>query len=156
MFGFGGKQNAVVERKILIAALDREVDLQRASVEVRAAGLMTRASILVAAASILTGVQSLDQMSAWFLWSTIASAAAAILGVLVLLPRLGAEVDIDSAESDYWNELDTVALHGFMKDKLRVLKEDEHALIWRRWVLLVGFACLAISLLLAALHLLFL
>jgi len=143
-----------VERnRIFIAALSTEVDQQRASHLARNSSLTTRASILVASASILTGLQIRDDLSSWFYITVFMSAAAAALGVIVLLPRMGDEVSIASTETEYWGQPETVAIRNFMHHKLSILKKDEKSLRWRRLVLLLGFTLLALAILTAALNL---
>lgn len=115
---------------------------------------MNRASVLVASAGILTGLQTSGSWSLLFAISVSFSAIAAVLGVLVLVPRLGGEVNIDQAEKDYWNNLDAEAIRNLTKYKLDILRVDESALKKRRTLLLLGFGALAASICFGSVHIL--
>lgn len=142
------------DRKVLVLALDSEVDRQRASVSHRATSITNRASILIGSAGIFTAFQAPESGSIWFMASIVVSGAAAIIGVLALLPRLGGELDIRQMEWDYWNNRDTEAIRNLTAAKLSILRVDEEALKRKRSLLLVGFAALGLSICFGAVHVL--
>ena len=114
--------------------------------------MLSRASILIAAASLSTALQ-VGQQGPWFLAAVWLSVTSALLGALVLLPRMGDQLNIKKNEDDLWG-LDPVAFsRDLMHQKWDLIREDEKALRWRRYVLLGGYAALALSLAAAAIHL---
>lgn len=137
---------------MLLAALHQETDLQRADVSSRTGMMSTRASILIAAASLSTALQ-VGQQGPWFLAAVWLSAASAISGAVVLLPRLGDQFAIEENEKHLWDQDPLELNRDLMHQKLHVLREDEKALFWRRYVLLAGYTALALSLGAAAIHL---
>jgi hypothetical protein len=138
--------------KALIAALHQETDAQRADVASRAGMMSTRASILIAAASLSTALQ-VGQQGPWFVAAVWLSVTSAILGALVLLPRLGDQLNIKQNEDDLWGQDPAEFSRDLMHQKLTLLRGDEKALYWRRYVLLAGYTALALSLAAAAIHL---
>lgn len=137
------KSDSVSDRRVLIIALDAEVDRQRDSAGQRANAISNRASTLVASAGIIASLQASEIWNIWFILGIFCSAAAGVLGVLVLVPRLGGELDVAQAERDNWNDRDTEAIRNLTNAKLSVLRSDEKALKKRRKLLLWGFALLA-------------
>lgn len=138
--------------KELLAALHQETDHQRADVSSRAGMMSTRASILIAAASLSTALQS-GQQGPWFLAAVWLSVVSAILGAVVLLPRLGSQLGVEQNEKNLWDQNPTEFIRDLMHQKLRILRRDEKAMLWRRYVLLAGYTALALSLAAAATHL---
>lgn len=149
-----GGDEQIEERKVLIRALSEEVDRQRASLSGRVGALMSRAAILVGSAGIFTALQSSDAWSLWFATSVASSGLAAILGVLVLFPRSGPELDIERAEKEFWNRSDTEAIRDLSASKLAFLRVDENALKRKGRLLRVGFVALGLSICLGAMHVL--
>lgn len=145
-------EDQIGDRRVLVDALHEEVDRQRSSVAQRSGAMANRASALVASAGIITGLQSTSTLSLPFFLSILSAATAVILGVLVLLPRLGGELGIEQAETDYWNDRDTEAIRNLTKAKLDVLRADERALKRSRKLLLAGFISLAASICASAIH----
>jgi hypothetical protein len=141
----------VASHRYLVEAIDREVDLRRGFVASRTLGLTTKASILVASASLITALQASKIHSPWLDVAMALSAVAAILGVIVLLPRVGREVPIMDTETNLWDQTDVKALRGLTLAKVEILDHDEHALFWRAVVLAVGFGALGLSLVVAVL-----
>jgi hypothetical protein len=74
------------------------------------------------------------------------SAVAAILGVLVLVPRVGREMSILETEKNLWDQSDVEAIRGLTLAKTEILEQDERALFWRGRVVAAGFAALGLSL----------
>lgn len=138
--------------KELLTALHRETDYQRADVAARTGKISTKASILIASASISSALQY-DAQGFWFLAAVWLSVVAAVLGALVLLPRVGSHLAVEAYEQELWGEEPSEVHRDLMYQKLRILRQDEKALLWRRKILLVGYAALAVSLLSAAIHL---
>lgn len=136
--------------RVLVEALASEVDLRRTFVADRHAGMTTKASILVASASLMTALQSAGVHSGLIGWAIALSAAAAVFGVAALVPRVGREPSLDSMEANFWNDGDVAAIRGMTVDKKLALKRDEQALFWRAGFVLLGFASLAASLVIAA------
>lgn len=151
-FPWSGPEDPVGDRQTLILALDAEVDRQRTSVGHRSRAISNRASTLVASAGIITSLQSSSSFSIWFMLSICCGLIAAVVGVLVLIPRLGGELDIGQAENDFWNDRDTEAIRNLAQAKLAVLRTDEQALKSRRKLLLWGFILLALSICSSAVH----
>ncbi len=118
--------------------------------------MSTRASILVGAASIVTGLQlpEASASSAWFLLAIAAAVLAVVLGVIVLLPGRGKEVQVLEAETEFWNSTDSRAIWTLSHWKLDALKAQEKRLKNRAVVLVVGFAALGASLSLSFVYLL--
>ncbi|NOJ58977.1 hypothetical protein [Arthrobacter sp. 260] len=138
--------------KELLSALHQETDLQREDVSLRTGMMSTRASILVAAASLSTALQS-GQQGLFFVAAIWLSVLAAILGAVVLLPRLGDQLSIQGNETDLWDSDEVELNRDLMHQKLSILRQDEKSLLWRRQVLLSGYTVLALSLAAAAIHL---
>jgi hypothetical protein len=151
LVGSAREGREVSRRRTLVEALDREVDLRRTFVAARSEALTTKASILVASASLVTALQDLDVRSTWIGVAIAASALAAVLGIVVLLPRVGEEVNIADTEENLWNEREVEAIRGLMIAKRAILEKDQKALWWRAAVIAAGFAALALSLVIAAL-----
>jgi len=149
-----GDRKAVARRRVLIEALDREVDLRRTFVAAKAESMTTKASILVASASLVTALQSIGGHSPWVGVAIALAAVAAVLGIVVLLPRIGAELDLAATEENLWHETDMEAVRGLTLAKKGLLEKDERALWWRAILIAVGFTALALSLIAAALILL--
>lgn len=149
-----GKQNCreLRRNKELLATLHKETDYQRADFSLRAGAMATRGSILIAAASISSALQY-GQQGFWFLAAVWLSVISAALGAVVLLPRLGSHLGIEENEGDLWGQNPTQAKRDLMYQKLRILRQDEKALLWRRRVLLAGYSALALSLAVTAIHL---
>lgn len=103
--------------------------------------MSTRASILVAAAGLTSGVQLSTQSA----WPAVLTAFAALVGVMLLLMRTASEVPIAEAEDQFWADTPVTAIRNLMHWKLGVLREREHSLSRRRWLLIAGFALLAVS-----------
>ncbi|MBT1680984.1 hypothetical protein [Curtobacterium aurantiacum] len=152
--GSSHDRKAVARRRVLVEALDREVDLRRTFVAARAESLTTKGSILAASASLVTALQSIGSDSPWLGFAIASSALAAVLGLVVLLPRVGAELDLEATEANLWGESDVEALRGLTLAKKKVLEKDERALWWRAILIALGFTALALSLISTALVLL--
>lgn len=144
----------LAKRAALITMLAAEVDRQLESVGERTRSMATRASILIGSASIMTGLQLPNDNRPWqYVVSLAAGAIAAILGVLVLIPRHGTEVTIEEAEQTFWNLSESQGRRALMHWKLGTLKEQERALKSQAILIVIGFAALAASLVFAALAL---
>lgn len=151
LVGSSREGREVSRRRTLVEALDREVDLRRTFVAARSEALTTKASILVASASLVTALQDADVHSTWIGAAIAASALAAVLGIVVLIPRIGEEISIADTEENLWNERGVEAIRGLMIAKRAILEKDQRALWWRAAVIAAGFAALALSLVIAAL-----
>ncbi|MCS6588211.1 hypothetical protein [Curtobacterium flaccumfaciens] len=136
--------------RLLVEALAREVDLRRTFVAERHTAMTTKASILVASASLMTALQSAGLHGDLIGWAIGLSAAAAVFGVGVLVPRIGQEPGLVSMEDNFWDDGEVAAIRNMTADKNRVLEQDERALFWRAGVVMLGFASLAASLAIAA------
>jgi hypothetical protein len=153
MMGDMGKRrsrNTLDRRRVLIEALAGEVDLRRTFVADRDTAMTTKASILVASASLMTALQSAEVHGGRIGWAIALSAAAAVFGVVALIPRIGREGGLVSIEKDLWNEGDMAAIRAMTSRKNEILEQDERALFWRAGGVLLGFASLAASLVIAA------
>lgn len=117
-------------------------------------GLATRAAILIGSASIAAGLQLAQGSPAgWYLVALIASGLAAVLGVVVILPRAGWEVDLEDLEIKSWQESDTEASRRMLWSRLATLRRDKRSLSWRAVLLSIGFGALTIALICSGLHL---
>ena len=150
---FDADAQEVGDRRELIMALSSDVDRQLGSVSDRTTSQGTRAAILVASASISTALPAGNLPDPLYVAALACAAASALCGVIVILPRVGHEVPIHDVEVDAWNLSPTMALRRVMYEKVAVLTHDEKAMKWRRFVLLGGFALLALALCFSAIHL---
>lgn len=149
--GFGREDKDFARNRVLIDALDAEVDRRRGFVAQRTDALTTKASILIASASLVTALQSAKTDSGWIGFAIGLSALAAVLGIAALMPRVGNELDLIATERNLWGDADVRAIRNLTSAKREVLQQDEHALFWRAIVVTSGFACLAAALVIAGL-----
>jgi hypothetical protein len=102
----------------------------------------------------VTGLQLIRPADAgWYLLGLIAAGLAAFGGVIVVLPRMGREVDLVDLETKSWNETDTMASRRLLHSRLAILARDKRSLIWRAIVLVIAFTILIAALVCASLQL---
>jgi hypothetical protein len=137
----------VSDRRYLVELLLIDAARQLAANAGTASALGTRAAILIASASIVTGLQLTRPTDAgWYLLALISAGVAALMGVIVVLPRRGREIDLTDLESAAWNETDTVAARRLLHSRIDVLARDKRALSWRAVVLVLAFGVLIVGL----------
>lgn len=148
------EESNVGERRFLVELLLADAERQLAANAGTASALGTRAAILIASASIVTGLQLTRPADAgWYLLALISAGLAALLGVVVVLPRRGREIVLSNLETSAWNETDTVAARRLLYSRIDVLRRDKQDLSWRAVVLVVAFAVLIVGLACACLQL---
>lgn len=141
------------DRRSIIDLLGAELTHQRQGYASRASSMNSRLGILVAAASLVTGLQSSTTSPGLFVViGACLSALAALTGVFGFWPRSGDENGIESLQAELWNLSPDHAAYLLLHRQLEVLKDDEQFLRRKAWVVRVGFALLALSIVAAATH----
>lgn len=147
-------QRVSEQRRHLLELLAADAERQIGANAGTHSELGTRASILIASASLAAGLQLAQGAQAgWYLVALIASGLAAVLGVVVILPRSGWEVDLEDLETKSWHEAEVESTRRMLWTRIEVLRRDKRSLAWRAVVLTIGFSALAIALVCAGLQL---
>jgi len=125
-----------------------ELVRQRDSLARRADAMNGRATVLIGSAAIAGSLQASSLFgNGWLIIAVVATAAAAVFGILATAPRTG--IDLDPAELRnklyLMNEHD--ALMYLIDNKNHVHAQQENLLASRARWLRVGYVCLVISIL---------
>jgi hypothetical protein len=146
--------NGIAERRLLIEVLLADSARQLDAAQTVSATMGTRAALLIASASIAASINAPARLTfSWYALALSSSVLAALLGIVVFLPRRSKELDLQGIEAEAWNLLDAEVLRSVLYSRIAVLVRDRKAIRRRARLLAVGFSALALSLVFVGLQL---